>query len=208
MTTMGDRIHQLRKSKDLTLEYVGAFVGVAKSTVRKWENGDIESIRSDKIQKLADLLGTTIEYLLDGTTGNVVNYKNIEPMPDTKLVPIIGGIACGQPIAAEEQAEGYAALDRRVQADFALRCVGDSMVNAHIFDGDLVFIRKQADVNNGEIAAVVIDGEATLKRVYKYPNRIELRPENPLYPVLQYEGIDLETIRILGKAIAFLGQVR
>lgn len=208
MTTMGDRIHQLRKSKDLTLEYVGAFVGVAKSTVRKWENGDIESIRSDKIQKLADLLGTTIEYLLDGTTGNVVNYKNVEPMPDTKLVPIIGGIACGQPITAEEQAEGYAALDRRVQADFALRCVGDSMVNAHIFDGDLVFIRKQADVNNGEIAAVVIDGEATLKRVYKYPNRIELRPENPLYPVLQYEGIDLETIRILGKAIAFLGQVR
>lgn len=208
MTTMGDRIHQLRKAKNLTMEYVGAFVGVAKSTVRKWESGDIESIRSDKIQKLADLLGTTIEYLLDGTTGNVVSYKNTEPMPDTKLVPIIGSIACGHPIVAEEQAEGYAALDRRVQADFALRCVGDSMVNAHIFDGDLVFIRKQADVNNGEIAAVVIEGEATLKRVYKYPNRIELRPENPLYPVLQYEGVDLETIRILGKAIAFLGQVR
>ena len=82
------------------------------------------------------------------------------------------------------------------------------MINAHIFDGDLVFIRKQPDVENGEIAAVVIDGEATLKRVYKYPNRLELRPENPLFPVMQYEGAELDTIRIIGKAVSFLGQVR
>ena len=82
------------------------------------------------------------------------------------------------------------------------------MINAHIFDGDLVFIKEQPDVDNGEIAAVVIDNEATLKRVYKYPNRIELRPENPLFPVLQYEGTELGNVRIIGKAIAFLGQVR
>lgn len=205
--TMGDRIHELRKERGLTLEYIGKYVGVAKSTVRKWENGDIEAIRSDNVKKLADLFGTTIEYLIDGVTGNVT-YKNVEPMPDTHLVPIIGGIACGHPIQADEDVEGYAEVDRRVKADFALRCVGDSMINAHIFDGDLVFIRKQPDVDSGEIAAVVIDGEATLKRVYKYPNRIELRPENPLFPVMQFEGIDLETIHILGKAIAFLGQVR
>lgn len=204
--TMGDRIHQLRKEKGLTLEYVGKFVGVAKSTVRKWENGDIEAIRSDNIQRLADLLGTTFDYLMDGVTGNIV-YKNVEPMPDTKLVPIIGGIACGLPITAEENVEGYAEVDRRVHADFALRCVGDSMINARIFDGDLVFIRRQPDVDNGEIAAVVIEGEATLKRVYKYPNRVELRPENPLFPVLQYEGVDLESIKIIGKAVSFLSTV-
>ena len=129
-------------------------------------------------------------------------------MPDSRLLPIVGKIACGEPILAKQNIEGYAELDRRVHADFALRCVGDSMINAHIFDGDLVFIKEQPDVDNGEIAAVVIDNEATLKRVYKYPNRIELRPENPLFPVLQYEGAELGNIRIIGKAIAFLGQVR
>ena len=135
-------------------------------------------------------------------------YKNVEAMPDVRPVPVIGKIACGEPILAKQNIEGYAELDRRVRADFALRCVGDSMINAHIFDGDLVFIKEQPDVDNGEIAAVVIDDEATLKRVYKYPNRLELRPENPLFPVLQYEGDELSQVHIIGKAIAFLGQVR
>lgn len=205
--TMGDRIHTLRKEKGLTLEYIGKRTGVAKSTVRKWESGDIASIRSVNLQKLADVLGTTVEYLLEGTTGNII-YKNLEPMPDTRMVPVIGRIACGVPILAKENVEGYAELDKRVHADFALRCVGDSMINAHIFDGDLVFVKKQDDVDNGEIAAVVIEDEATLKRVYKYPNRLELRPENPLCEVLQFEGPDLEQIRIIGKAVAFLGKVR
>lgn len=206
--TMGDRLRSLRAQYDLTLEEVGRRVGVAKSTVRKWENGDILSIRSDKIQKLADLYYTTIEYILDGTTSSPVTYKNIEPLPETRKVPVLGKIACGAPILATENVEGYADLDRRISADFALRCAGDSMINAHIFDGDLVFIKKQEDVDNGQIAAVVIDDEATLKRVYKYPNRIELRPENPLFPVLQYEGAELDQIRIIGRAVAFLGQVK
>lgn len=205
--TMGERIHERRKTRNLTLEYVGNFVGVAKSTVRKWENGDIENISALRLQKLAVVLGTTVDYLMDGVTSNLL-YKNVEAMPDVRPVPVIGKIACGEPILAKQNIEGYAELDRRVRADFALRCVGDSMINAHIFDGDLVFIKEQPDVDNGEIAAVVIDDEATLKRVYKYPNRLELRPENPLFPVLQYEGDELSQVRIIGKAIAFLGQVR
>lgn len=82
------------------------------------------------------------------------------------------------------------------------------MINVRIFDGDIVYIRQQPDVENGEIAAVCIDDEATLKRVYKYPNRLELRPENPTFPVLNYEGSELENIRIIGKAVAFLSGVR
>lgn len=205
--TMGDRIHRLRKEQGLTLEDIGRAAGVAKSTVRKWESGSITSIRTDKVQKVAAALDTTLDYLLNGVEDDTI-YKNVEPLPQTRPVPVIGHIACGSPIFAEENVEDYAELDVRVRADFALRCHGDSMVNAHIFDGDLVFIRKQPDVENGEIAAVVIDGEATLKRVYKYPNRIELRPENPLFPVMQFEGAELETIRIIGKAVSFLGQVR
>lgn len=207
--TMGDRIHALRIDKGLTLEDIGRAAGVAKSTVRKWESGDISSIRTDKVQRVAAALNTTLEYLLNGVTSDTVyDFKNIEPIPQSKPIPVIGNIACGAPIFADENFEGYAELDARVNADFALRCCGDSMINAHIFDGDLVFIRKQPTVENGEIAAVIIDQEATLKRVYKYPNRIELRPENPLFPVLQYEGAELEAIQIIGKAVSFLGQVR
>lgn len=207
--TMGDRIHALRIDKGLTLEDIGRAAGVAKSTVRKWESGDISSIRTDKVQRVAAALNTTLEYLLNGVASDTVyDIKNIEPLPQIKPIPVIGNIACGAPIFADENFEGYAELDARVNADFALRCRGDSMINAHIFDGDLVFIRKQPTVENGEIAAVIIDQEATLKRVYKYPNRIELRPENPLFPVLQYEGAELEAIQIIGKAVSFLGQVR
>ena len=136
--TMGERIHDRRKACDLTLEYVGNFVGVAKSTVRKWENGDIENISALRLQKLANVLGTTVDYLMDGVTSNLT-YKNVEPMPDSRLLPIVGKIACGEPILAKQNIEGYAELDRRVHADFALRCVGDSMINAHIFDGCLLY---------------------------------------------------------------------
>lgn len=205
--TRGERIHWLRKNRGLTLEDVGRACGVAKSTVRKWESDYIESMKADKIPKLAEVLSTTIDYILDGTESPTI-YKNIELMPQTKTVPILGDIACGEPILAQENYEGLAVVDGRVHADFALRCVGDSMINAHIFNGDLVFIKQQPDVDNGQIAAVAIDNEATLKRVYKYPNRIELRPENPLFPVLQFEGEEMSQVHILGKAVAFLGAVR
>lgn len=202
-----DRIRNLRKARGLTLEQVGKACGVAKATVLRWENGTIETMRADKLQALADILNTTIDYILDGTD-NELGFRNIEPLPQFKRVPILGGIACGEPIMAESNLEGFAFVDGRVHADFALRCEGDSMINAHIFDGDLVFIKQQPEVNNGEIAAVGIDGEATLKRFYKYKNRIELRPENPLFPVLEYEGPEMAQVCVLGKAVAFLGVVR
>lgn len=87
--TMGERIHERRKARNLTLEYVGNFVGVAKSTVRKWENGDIENISALRLQKLAVVLGTTVDYLMDGVTSNLL-YKNVEAMPDVRPVPVIG----------------------------------------------------------------------------------------------------------------------
>lgn len=141
-------------------------------------------------------------------TDNEPAFKNIEPMPQFARVPILGGIACGEPITADQNLEGFAFVDGRVHADFALRCEGDSMINAHIFNGDLVFIKAQPEVNNGEIAAVGIGDEATLKRVYVYNNRIELRPENPLFPVLNYEGEEMAEVHILGKAVAFLAAIR
>ena len=107
-------------------------------------------------------------------------------------------------LLAFENRDGEVEVNDDTRADFALRCAGDSMINARIFNGNLVFIRRQDDVENGEIAAVIIGDEATLKRVYKYPNRLELRPENPTFPVLNFEGTRLNEVRIVGKAVAFL----
>lgn len=132
---------------------------------------------------------------------------NILPMPDMRRIPLLGTIACGEPILAEENLDGEVDIPAHVQADFALRCKGDSMITARIFDGDIVYIRRQEDVNSGEIAAVLIGDEATLKRVYKYPGRLELRPENPTFPVLQFEGPQLEDVRIIGKAVAFTSNI-
>lgn len=135
------------------------------------------------------------------------SIKNIEPLPKMKKVPLLGTIACGEPILAEENIEDYLNMPERIKGTFALRCKGDSMINARIFDGDIVYIREQPDVENGEIAAVLIDNEATLKRVYKYENRIELRPENPTYKVMNFENEELNNIRILGKAVGFFSKV-
>lgn len=138
---------------------------------------------------------------------NLLNILNIEPLPKMKKVPLLGTIVCGEPILAEENIEDYINMPEDAKGTFALRCKGDSMINARIFDGDIVYIREQPDVENGEIAAVLIDNEATLKRVYKYENRIELRPENPTFKVLNYENEELNSIRILGKAVGFYSKV-
>ena len=126
----------------------------------------------------------------------------------TKKFPMLGEIACGEPITANQEYETFVEANESINADFCLTAKGDSMINARIFDGDVVFIKEQPTVNNGEIAAVVIENEVTLKRVYFYDNRLELRPENPTYPVLNYEGERLDVIRILGRAVAFQSYIR
>ena len=122
-----------------------------------------------------------------------------------KNLPILGEIACGEPIYAREEHESFVSTDGRIDADFCLRAHGDSMIGARIYDGDVVFIRQQSIVNNGEIAAVIINDEATLKRVYYYPNegKLILTPENPRYAPLVYVGGELNSVKIIGKAVAF-----
>ena len=123
-------------------------------------------------------------------------------------VPLIGAIACGAPILADEHVEDYVDVPAHISADFALTCKGDSMINARIFDGDIVYIRQQETVDNGQIAAVLIDGEATLKRVRLFDNHISLEPENPQYRPLVYWGEEMNAVRILGKAVAFTSAIR
>ena len=204
---IGDIMRVRRQELGLTLEEVGNYVGVGKSTVRKWEHGDIENMKRDKIALLSKILKLSPLTFITGE----VEYgtpDNIIPLPKMKKVPLLGTIACGEPILATENIEALINADKDLNADFALRCKGDSMIIARIFDGDIVYIREQPDVEDGEIAAVLIGEEATLKRVYKYPSKVVLRPENPLYDDMIYSKEEMNEVRILGKAVAFLSAVR
>jgi repressor LexA len=129
-------------------------------------------------------------------------------MPEMRQIPLVGTIACGTPITAQENVEGEVDIPDYIHADYALRCKGDSMINARIFDGDIVYIRQQPTVENGEIAAVLIEDEATLKRFRRLEDRIILEPANPLFDSLVYRGSEMEQVHILGRAVAFTSNVR
>ena len=124
-------------------------------------------------------------------------------MPKMKKIPLIGSIACGEPITAEQNIEKMVDVPENIRCDFSLTCHGDSMVDAGIHDKDVVYIRIQPEVENGEIAAVRIDGEATLKRVYYNPGTLTLMPANPAYAPMVYTGSQLEEVHIEGKAVGW-----
>lgn len=204
---MAQKIKELRLANDLTLEQVADIVGVGKSTVRKWETGMIANMRRDKIAALAQALHTTPEYLMGwSTTMEVSNLFKIE----TKKFRLLGNIACGEPIFANEEKELYVVAGANIKADFCLMAKGDSMIGARIYDGDIVFIRQQDIVEDGEIAAVLIEDEATLKRVYydREAGVLSLFAENLKYKTMRFSGEELNHIRILGKAVAFQSDIR
>ncbi len=196
------KLKALRKERNLTLEEVAEMLGTSKQTIHRYENGIIANIPHEKIAALAKILGTSPTELMGWSDG--YSDPNIQPIKIKKL-PLVGSIACGEPVYAAEEYESYVAADSNLDADFCLRARGDSMIGARIYDGDIVFIRKQSSVDNGEIAAVIINDEATLKRVYYYPeeSKLILTPENPKYPPFVYINEELNDIKILGKAVAF-----
>ena len=162
-----------------------------------------------QLKKLAEGMGMTLNELLEQVEDMPIDLSsNVIPLPIMSKLPLIGSIACGSPILAEEHIEDYVDLPGHIQADFALICKGDSMINARIFDGDIVYIRHQDTVDSGQIAAVLIDNEATLKRVRLFDDHIVLEPENPMYKPLVYWGEEMNTVRIIGKAVAFTSAVR
>ncbi|WP_308533246.1 S24 family peptidase [uncultured Peptoniphilus sp.] len=206
---IGDRIKQKRLENKMTLEDLGKRADVNKATIQRYESGKITNIPSDRIERISEALGVSPAYLM-GWEENIDLTKIPGIIPITKKkIPLLGSIACGQPIFSNEDRESYIEVGTDIKANFCLKCKGDSMINARINDGDIVFIRSQSIVDNGEIAAVIIDDEATLKRVYyhKENNIIELRPENPKYKSIIYTGEELDHVKILGKAIAFQSDV-
>ena len=203
-----DELKKLRNSRGITQQKLADVLGIAKSTISMYENGNREP-DFETSEAIADYFNVRIDDLLGRKNESpVFSISNIIPLPQRKNIPLLGTIACGEPILATENIDGFVSADENITADFALKCKGDSMINARIFDGDIVYIRQQADVENGEIAAILIGEDATLKRVHKYENKIVLSPANPMYDDLIYSGERLNEIKILGKAVAFTSIVR
>ena len=203
---MGNYLSERRKELGLTQREVAEEVGVAEATVSRWESGEIANMRRDKIAALAKVLHCSPNFVMTGESAPAPAIPpGFEPLPEMKSVPLVGHIACGEPITAEENIEDYVDVPENVQCDFCLRCKGDSMIDAGIHDGDVVYIHIQPQVENGQIAAVRIDGEATLKRVFwnEETQTLQLLAENRNFAPLVYTGPILDTVQIEGKAVGY-----
>lgn len=166
------------------------------TTYVNYEKGTREP-NSETLIKLSKFFGTTIDDLLG--SGNIPS--GFSPLPEMKAIPLVGDIACGTPITAEENIIARVGVPAAWRADFALTCHGDSMA-PKIQDGDIVCIRKQPTVENGEVAVVRIDGEATLKHFYRTGDTVTLMPDNPTACApLVYSGIEINQLVIEGKAV-------
>ena len=197
---IGDYIKKLRTEKGYSQEELGALLGVQRAAVQKWECGTVKNLKRETIKKLSEIFSVDPSSFIDN---DYMSLDNIISLPKMNRIPILGTIACGTPILANENLEGETIIPEDIKADFALRCKGDSMIDARIMNGDIVYIRQQPTVENGEIAAVLIDDEATLKRVYLSDNTLTLVACNSKYQPFVYTGEQLNQIRILGKAVGF-----
>lgn len=208
MSLRSDRIKSLIEQSDKTYLELERITGIKKSSLQRYASGATQKIPLDAIEKLSQTFGVSQSYLMgwsDSPEDSILTPIDGITSIKKKRLPLLGDIACGEPIYADECFNGYVAADEDLEADFCLRCKGDSMVGARIFDGDIVFIRRQPDVDDGQIAAVYIDGEATLKRVYKFPGRLILRAENPSFAPIEVTESSCDTVLILGRAVAVYG---
>ena len=213
--TIGKRIKDLRTSLDMTQDELAKLTGYkSRSSIQKIESGE-RDITQSTIAAFAKALKVTPSVIMgweenneNNTAPDYSNIKGIMPLPEMRKVPLLGAIACGEPIYREE--DEWISLPSDIKADFCLRCEGDSMIDARINDGDIVFIKACPEVENGQIAAVSIDNEVTLKRVFYYPekNRLVLYPENKAYEPFVYMNEELNDVRILGRAVMFLSGVK
>ena len=202
VSNIGERIKAARKSARMGQAELGAAIGIGKSSISEWESGK-RSPDIDKVHDIARALGVTPAYLMgwDDSPALPTMPANIVPIR-RHTVPLLGEIAAGQPIYADEEHDMCVAVDDDIRCDFALRVRGDSMIDAGIYDGDVVLVRQQDDVDDGQIAVVLIDDEATLKYLYHQPGGVQLVPANRRYSPWSYTGEAAAQVRILGLAVA------
>ncbi len=221
MGNLAERIKELRLSRGMSLRELADICETSKSSIGMYERGERRP-KYETLEALADVFNVDLDFLLGKSdTKNkaaaILGFSSLEeayregkllpkgtrPIAHKRL-PMLGNVACGEPTFAEEQHDAYVDADAGIVADFCLTAKGDSMINARIFDGDILFVKQQESVDDGEIAVVLIEDETTVKRVYydKENNVITLVPENPMHKPMRFEGAKLDQIRILGKVVA------
>ena len=213
MATTSERLKQLLEEKGISQSELAKITGINKGALSSYISGRYKPKQTNTFL-LAKALNVNEAWLMGADVSRerigsaTPSYPNVRPI-GTKRLPVLGHVACGKPIFMEEEKEVYVDATTDVKADFILIAKGDSMTGARINDGDLVFVRQQPEVENGDIAVVAIDDEATLKRFFRYSNNlIVLRAENPAYKDMEFRPEDHKQIRILGKAVAFQSDVR
>ncbi len=208
MTTFSERFCEALSIRNITAAELSRKLNINEGTISQYKKGLYEP-KQRRLQAIAEVLNVSIPWLMGADVPMDCRTDNIIPIDKVKKIPILGRIACGDPILAEENIEGYILEIKGVKSDFALVCKGDSMINARINDGDIVYIKEQPSVENGQIGAVLIDGEATLKRVYYYPEKetLILKAENTKYDDFIFTGSELENVKIIGKAVGFYSSI-
>lgn len=207
------RLSQALEARGMKAADLSKKTKVAEGTISCYINGRYEA-KQNRVQVFAEALDVNPAWLMGYDVPMEAERsqpapaprpipKGFEPMPKMKKIPLVGSIACGTPILAQQNIEKIVDVPEDIRCDFALRCKGDSMIGAGIHDGDAVYIHIQPEVENGEIAAVRIGEEATLKRVYYDGTTLTLMPYNNAYAPMVYTGPQLEDVHIEGKAVGY-----
>lgn len=207
MAEFKDRLEEALSLRSMKPSELAKKTGIGEGAISQYRKGAYKASQRN-LEKISKALNFSIPWLMGiSDDPNRAMPTNLLPLPEFVRKPRLGEIACGKPILAVEDSGTFDVVPSNVRCDFTLKCKGDSMINARIYNGDIVYIREQSEVENGEIAAVRIGDEATLKRVYYNGKRIILRACNPLFEDLEYEGEALNDIEILGKAVAFTSKI-
>ncbi|MDO5776531.1 MAG: XRE family transcriptional regulator [Eubacteriales bacterium] len=227
MATLGDIIHRYRKDNGISMTDFSKTSGISKAYIGFLEKNVNPQTGSPiapsiKIIKLAaQAMHVDFDELFNQIDGDVTLNSDkdssaaartpedygLTRLSDVhkKAIPMLGTVACGTPIYANEEHDSYVLADEDIDADYCLTARGDSMINARIYDGDLIFVKQCDHVENGEIAVVAIGDEVTLKRVYFYAetHTLQLIAENPKYAPLIYRDDELDGVYVIGKALFF-----
>lgn len=201
MKTIQNNIKYYMEKNEISYSILSNLTGIAKSTLQRYATGTTVKIPVEAVEKIETALNLSKGTLMgwqDDT--NALDLPGIKPV-ELKKFRMLGKIACGEPIYANEEYNTYVEADATIDADFCLTAQGDSMINANIQDGDIVFIKEMEEIPNGRIAAVLIEDEVMLKRFYKTDDTITLISENPHYEPKTYHKEQHLNIRILGKAV-------
>ena len=203
MSKFSKALKRLRKERGLSQSQLADALNISRTSIGNYEQG-IREPSFEMAELIADYFNVDISTFFNDT-----QPKNIIPI-ETRSIPMIGDVACGEPITANQEFQSYVEVGANINCDCCLRARGDSMKNIRIYDGDIVFIKRQPMVENGDVAAIIIEDEVTLKRFYYYQenNLIILKPENSEYKDLIYSGSDLEQIKVFGKAVAFQSDIK